>query len=96
MDIHIDDSPVITKLLDDGIPRSTIIKVLESRFKPTARTIKYYDAAIRESHQGVVAVRQIKKHDPELESRKIEIARNKWIAEGNDPSGFVYKTASGD
>lgn len=27
--------------------------------------------------------------DPELESRRIEIARNKWIAEGNDPNDFI-------
>lgn len=28
--------------------------------------------------------------DKELEYRRIEIARNKWIAEGNDPDEFVY------
>lgn len=35
------------------------------------------------------------KHDPELESRRVEIARNKWISEGNDPDEFVYRPASG-
>lgn len=34
--------------------------------------------------------------DPAIESRREEIARNKWIEEGNDPSGFKYQPASGD
>lgn len=96
IDLPIYDSPIVTKLLTDGIPVATIISTMEKRFKKSASTIKYYEAAIREAHQGVVAVRQIKKYDPELESRKEEIARNKWIDEGNDPNGFVYKPASGD
>ena len=50
----------------------------------------------KESKYGLRAVPDKTKVDPELESRKIEIARNKWIEEGNDPSGFVYKPASGD
>lgn len=29
--------------------------------------------------------------DPELEYRRLEIARNKWISEGNDPNEFVYR-----
>lgn len=33
--------------------------------------------------------------DPELEARRMEIARTKWIQEGNDPDEFVYRPASG-
>lgn len=36
-----------------------------------------------------------KKRDPELLARDREIARNKWIQEGNDPNEFVYRPASG-
>ena len=38
----------------------------------------------------------ITRTDPELESRRMEIARNRWISEGNDPDAFEYKPASGD
>lgn len=34
------------------------------------------------------------RQDPELEYRREEIARNKWINEGNDPDAFNYRTAS--
>lgn len=36
------------------------------------------------------------KRDPELYARDMEIARNRWISEGNDPDAFEYKPASGD
>lgn len=32
--------------------------------------------------------------DKELEARRMEIARNKWIAEGKNPDEFVYQPAS--
>lgn len=32
--------------------------------------------------------------DKDLEARHIEIALNKWIAEGKDPDDFNYKSAS--
>lgn len=37
-----------------------------------------------------------KKVDKELEQRKIEIARNKWIAEGKNPDEFEYRPAASD
>lgn len=52
-DLPYNDGPILTKLLADGIPRETIIGVMENRFKPSASTIKYYEAAIREAHQEV-------------------------------------------
>lgn len=36
----------------------------------------------------------VARRDGELRARDIEIARNKWIAEGNDPSEFEYGHAS--
>lgn len=36
-----------------------------------------------------------KKADPELESRNVEIARSRWIQEGNDPNEFEYIRPTG-
>lgn len=53
LDLPIRDSPLLTRLLDEGILRETIIGVMESRFKSSAKTLGYYEAAIREAHQNI-------------------------------------------
>lgn len=67
----------------------TYLLTILQRFLNEGKTTK---ESIRPLH-AVPSKQQ--KHDPELEARRIEIARNKWISEGNDPDAFVYPPASG-
>lgn len=75
--------------------------IAKSKKKHVNYTVRTIEGLVRdgkttkESVKYIHAVPDKPKYDPELESRYIEIARNKWISEGNDPSGFVYKPASG-
>lgn len=54
MDLPYNDHPLLSSLLTEGIPKETIIGVMESKFKASARTIGYYEAAIREAHERII------------------------------------------
>lgn len=86
-------------VVDYEVIEYAISKSKKKHINYTIRTIEGLvkdGKTTKESVKYIHAVPDKPKHDPELESRNIEIARNRWIAEGNDPSGFVYKPASGD
>lgn len=86
-------------VVDFEVIEYAIIKSKKKHVNYTVRTIEGLvreGKTTKESVKYIHAVPDKPKSDPELESRKIEIARNQWIAEGNDPSGFIYKPASGD
>lgn len=73
------------------------IKKSEGKNVGYATTI--IDRYIREGKTTKDAIRHLhpvpdKKDDPELESRRREIALNKWIQEGNDPNEFEFGHAS--
>lgn len=75
--------------------------IVKAKKKHVNYAIKTLEGLVRdgktskESVQYIRAVPDKPKHDPELEARRMEIARNKWIAEGKDPDDFVYRPASG-
>lgn len=75
--------------------------IIKSKKKHVNYTVKTIEGLVRdgkttkESVKYIHAVPDKPKHDPELESRRMEIARNKWIAEGKNPDEFVYRPASG-
>lgn len=68
------NSMLLTKLLEDGFNAETIIGIMREKHKPTVRTLKFYEAAIRETAD--VASRRSKGnnsyyvHPSELEARQ--------------------------
>jgi len=72
----------------NGKHANYVIKTIEGLVKDGKTT--------KDAVKYIHAVPDKPKFDAELEYRREEIARNQWIAEGNDPSEFKYKPASGD
>lgn len=73
--------------------------IKQSEGKNTGYVITVMDRHIREKKTTKESIRRLqpvpdKKTDAELESRRIEIARSKWIQEGNNPDDFEYGHAS--
>jgi hypothetical protein len=73
--------------------------IKQSEGKSTGYVITVMDRHIREKKTSKESIRKLqpvpdKKTDVELESRRIEIARNKWIQEGKNPDDFEYGHAS--
>lgn len=52
LDMPMQDSPTLSKLLDDGVPSELIIDVMKEKNKNGVKTIKYYVEAIKERHEG--------------------------------------------
>lgn len=49
LDMPYSDSPLLTKLLEDGFKPELIIGIIKEKHKPAVKTLKFYDGAIRES-----------------------------------------------
>lgn len=63
IDLPLQDSPMLTKLLQDGIKPELIIDVMKEKQKQGVKTIKYYVEAIRERHEGKPTTR--KRNEPD-------------------------------
>jgi predicted phage replisome organizer len=64
LDMPMQDSPMLSKLLGEGITAALIIDVMKEKNKSGIKTIKYYVEAIREKHAG--------KEQPYIVNRKRE------------------------
>lgn len=64
------DSPLLTGMLEDGIPADFIIEIMESKYKPSVKVFNYYKDAIREQY----AKRPKFKRNEELD-RAIELQK---------------------
>lgn len=49
MDMPYSNSPLLTKLLEDGFSPELIIGIMKERHKPSVKTLKFYEGAIRDS-----------------------------------------------
>ncbi|CAH1205739.1 hypothetical protein PAECIP111893_02406 [Paenibacillus plantiphilus] len=83
------------------------IEVIELSIKQSEKKSVAYAMTIldRYKREGKTTKESIKQHlqpvpdpktDKELEARRIEIERNKWIAGGRNPDEFEYRPASND
>lgn len=73
--------------------------IKQAEGKNAGYAITIIERHIREGKTKKESIRHLqpvpdKKDDPELESRRIEIARNKWIDSGGNPDEFEYGHAS--
>lgn len=49
LDMPYSDSPHLTRLLEDGFKPDFIIGIIKERYKPSVKTLKFYEGAIRDS-----------------------------------------------
>lgn len=98
------NSLILHRLLDDGFTSDVIIGIMREKHRPSVRTLKFYEGAIRETAETTSARRStgsgkaayyqpVPKHDVELNYRRREIALNKWIQNGGNPDEFEYGSA---
>lgn len=49
LDFPYSDSPLLTKILEEGFKPELIIGIMKEKYKPTVKTFRYYEGAIRDS-----------------------------------------------
>jgi len=92
----------------DAFIRELMLETGESGNKPSLRLMEtiadrwmkegiYTRVESKKRKQGGRALKSVPdKVDRDLEARRVEIARNKWINEGGEPSEFVYRPTASD
>lgn len=85
LDFPLVDSPLLTKMLEDGIPADFIIEVMESKHKPSVKVFSYYKDAIREKFDNRPKFKRNTELDHAIElQRRMENYSgepDKWIFE---------------
>lgn len=98
LDLPYSNGPLLSKMLDEGIPADHIIGVIKERYKIGVKTLKYYEDAIRDSWNRAKSFggpRLVKNSARSMtEAEKKEAYFQRWVNAGNDPTQFVYKPTS--
>lgn len=85
LDFPMVDSPLLTGMLEDGIPADFIIEVMESKYKPSVKVFSYYKDAIREKFASRPKFKRNTELDHQIElQRRMENYRgepDQWIFE---------------
>lgn len=58
LDMPYTDSPILTRLLEDGFSAELIIGIMKDKYKSTVKTLKFYEGAIRDTAEVTGARRQ--------------------------------------
>lgn len=95
MDMPYSNSPLLTRLLEEGFTADLIIGIIREKHKPSVKTLKFYEGAIRDSMehssssrsrvgQTGLAAKFPPKADPEEERQKRERELDQFRSEFGD------------
>lgn len=91
MEMPYSNSMILTQLLEDGFTADTIIGIMREKHKPSVRTLKFYEAAIRETAETGSAKRskgQHKYYESPSEKEAQQAARMAQLRKDEQPMKY--------